>query len=146
MFRRTVKPNSREPDYACDRRTVYDGAATCLQHLRDLVLHGKPDAFNINVHHRVEVGFSVIDERGLHVAFDAGVVEGDIETAARLYSVVDQPLDLGRDHDIRPLETGRSTGLTDHRDCFLATLNVAITDHDLRPFASKRERGRPTDS
>jgi hypothetical protein len=88
----------------------------------------------------------VIDKRGLHVAFDARVVEGDVETAARLHSMLDQRRDLGRDHDIRPLETDRSTGLTDHRDCFLATLKVAITDHDLRAFASKRECGRPTDS
>src|SRR5258705_3570278 len=146
MFRRTVNPNSRKSDYACDRRTVYDGAATCLQHLGDLILHGKPNAFNINVHHRVEVGFSVIDKFGLHVALDAGVVEGDIEMAARLHSMLDQRLDLGRDHDIRPLKAGCSTSLTDHRDCFLATLNVAITDHDLCPFASKRERGRATDS
>src|SRR6266508_5698649 len=113
MFRRTVTPDSREPDYACDRRTVYDGAGTCLQHLWDLVLHRKPDAFDINVHHRVEVGFSVIDKRGLHVAFDAGVVEGNIETTARLHSMLDQRLDLGRDQDIRPLEAGRSTGVTD---------------------------------
>src|SRR5437016_21685 len=113
MFRRTVNPNSRESDYACDRRTVYDGAATCLQHLGDLVLHGKPDAFDINAHHYVEVRFSVIDKRRLHVAFNAGVVEGDIETATRFYSVVDQRFDLGRDHDIRPLKAGRSTGPTD---------------------------------
>src|SRR5437763_13294812 len=146
MFRRTVNPNSREPDYACDRRTVYDGAATCLQHLWDLVLHGKPDAFDVNVHHRVEVGFSVIDKRGLHVAFNAGVVKGDIETAARLHSMLDQRLYLGRDHDIGPLETGRSTGLTDHRHRFLATLNLAITKHHLRPFASKRQRRRAPDS
>src|SRR5436189_1448810 len=144
MFRRTVNPNSREPDYACDRGTIYDGAATCLQHLGDLVLHGKPDAFDINAHHRIEIGFSLIDERWLHLAFDAGVVEGDIETATRLHSMLDQRLDLGRYQDIRPPEAGRSTGLTDHRDCFLTTLNVAITDHDLRPFASKRQRRRAT--
>jgi hypothetical protein len=60
--------------------------------------------------------------------------------------MLDQRRDLGRDHDIRPLEAGRAPGLTDYRDCLLAALNVAITDHDLRAFASKRERGRPTDS
>ena len=43
----------------------------------------KPDAFDINVHHRVEVGFGVIDKRGLHVAFDAGIVEGDMKSAVR---------------------------------------------------------------
>jgi len=55
---------------------------------------------NIHVHHRVEGGFSVIDERGLHVAFDASIVEANIETAARLHSMLGQCLDLGRDHDI----------------------------------------------
>src|SRR6266480_1561345 len=146
MFRRTVNPNSREPDYACDRRTVYDGAGTCFQHLRDLVLHGKPDTSDINAHHRVEVGFSLVDKRWLHGAFDAGVVEGDIETATHLHDMLDQRLNLGRDQHIGPLEPGRSTGLTDHRDCFLATFDVAITDHDLRPFAGKRHRRRATDS
>src|SRR5215831_18711075 len=63
MFRRTVNADSREADYACDRRTVYDGAATCLEHLGDFVLHRKPDAFDIDVHHRIEVGFSMIDKR-----------------------------------------------------------------------------------
>jgi hypothetical protein len=100
----------------------------------------------INVHHRIEVGFSVVDKRGLHVAFDAGVVECDIETTARLYSMPSQRLDLGRNQHIGPLEAGRSTGLTDHRGCFLATLDSAITDYDLRPFASKRHRRRATDS
>lgn len=66
--------------------------------------------------------------------------------AGALLSMLDQCLDLGRDHDIRPLKAGRSTGITDHRHCFLAMLNVAITDHDLRPFASKRQRRRATDS
>src|SRR5437763_14620451 len=145
MFRRTVNPNSRDPNYACDRRTVYDGAATCLQHLGNLVLHGKPDAFDIDVHHRVEVSFGLIDKRRLHVAFNAGVVEGDIKTAAGLHSMLYQRLDLSRNQHIGPLEAGGSTGLTDYCDCFLATLDVAITDHDLRPFASERHRRRPTD-
>ena len=55
-------------------------------------------------------------------------------------------LDLGCEQDIRPLEAGRSIGFTDHKDCFLATLSVAITDHDPRPFASKRHRRRAADS
>src|SRR5215831_4603835 len=146
MFRRTVNPDSREADYACDRRTVYDGAATCLEHLGDFVLHRKPDAFDIDVHHRIEVGFSMIDKRRLHVTFDAGVVEGEIETAAYLHGMLDQRLNLGCNHDVGPLEAGYSTGLMDYRHCFLATLDVAITDHDLRPFAGKRHRRRATDS
>src|SRR5215475_112861 len=129
MFRRTVNPDSREADYACDRRTVYDGAATCLEHLGDFVLHRKPDAFDIDVHHRIEVGFSMIDKRRLQVALDACVVEGEIETATCFDCMFDQCLNLGGDHDIGPLEAGHSTSLTDHRDCFLATLDVAITDH-----------------
>src|SRR5262249_12693849 len=87
-----------------------------------------------------------IDERGLHFAFNAGVIESDIKVAARLHSMFDQRLDLGRDNDIRPLETCRPAGLKDQRDCFLATLNVAITDHNVCPFASKRQRSRPTDA
>src|ERR1043166_5276131 len=83
MFRRNVYPDSRESDYACDGRTVHDRATALLQHPRDLVLHGKPDAFHINVHYCVEAGFSVIDNGGMDVAFDPCVVESEIEPAIR---------------------------------------------------------------
>ena len=39
-----------------------------------------------------------------------------------------------------------SAGVTNHRDRFLAALNIAITDDDLRAFASKRDRRRAADS
>src|SRR4029450_2603921 len=145
MFGRSIDPNSREPDYARDRRAVYDGAAALLQHPRDLVLHGKPDAFDINIHHRVEVGFSLLGEWP-RVALNTGVVESDIEPAIRRYRVVDQCLDISCDHNIRPPKTRRPTGVTDHRDRFLHALHVAITDYDFRPFASKGDRRRAADS
>src|SRR5262249_5079567 len=141
-----VNPNSREPDYACNRRTVYDDAATCLEHLGDFVLHRKPDAFDIDVHHRIEVGFTMIDKGRLQIPFDACIVEGEIKTAACFNRMLDQRLNLRGNHDIGPLEAGYSTGFADYRDCFLASVDVAITDHDLRPFAGKRQRRCATDS
>ena len=116
-----------------------------LQHPRDLVFHGEPHAFDIDVHDRVIVGFGLLDQRR-DVAFDAGIVEGQIEPAICLHRMIDQRLNLGCDQHICPLEAGRPTGITDHRDCLLAALNIAITDDDLRPFARKRERCRAADS
>jgi hypothetical protein len=60
--------------------------------------------------------------------------------------MLDQRLNLSGNHDIGLLEAGHSTGLADYRDCFLATLDIAITDHDPRPFARKSHRRRATDS
>ena len=60
--------------------------------------------------------------------------------------MVDQRLDISCDRNIRPPKTRFSAGVTDHLGCFLTALNVAITDNDLRPFASKRERRRSPDS
>jgi hypothetical protein len=60
--------------------------------------------------------------------------------------MLDQRLNLGCNHDIGSLETGHSISLSDHRDSFFSTLNVAITDHHPRTVASKRQRGRAPDS
>src|SRR5207249_3817868 len=43
-------------------------------------------------------------------------------------------------------EAGCPTGITDHRDSFLAALNIAIADDDLGAFARKRERRGAADS
>jgi len=98
-----------------------------------------------DAHHRVIVGFGLLHERR-DVAFDAGVVEGQIEPAICLHRMIDKRLDLRCDQDIRPLEAGRPAGVTNHRDCLLAALNIAIADDDSRPFTRKRDRRRATDS
>ncbi len=56
-----------------------------------------------------------------------------------LHRVVHQRFDISRDQDVGPFKTGCPAGVTNHRDCFLAALNIAITNDDLRPFASKRD-------
>ena len=116
-----------------------------VQHPRDLVLHGKPDAFDIDVHHRVVVGFGLLSERS-HVALDAGVVKSQIESSVFADRMLDQCLNIGRDQDVCPPKAGRPTRRADHRDCFLSSLNIAITDHDSRTIATKRQRRRTANS
>jgi hypothetical protein len=113
--------------------------------IRGIVLHREPDAFDINVHHSVEVGFGLIDER-FYITLDAGIVEGQIEPAVRRHRVIHQRLNLSGNRNVRSPKAGCPADVADHRDYFLAALNVAISDNDLCSFASKRQRCATADS
>ena len=78
---RTVGPCARRTNQARNRRHVYDGSATALlEHLPNLVLHGKPDALEIDVDGPIPVLFGLSGD-GHPDTFNAGVVESDVEAA-----------------------------------------------------------------
>jgi len=118
---------------------------TAVQHPRSFVLHREPDAFHSNVHHPVVVGFSLVNERS-YFTFDAGVAKSQIESFVFTNRKLDQRLNIGGEQDVRSPKAGHPTRRADHRNYFFSALNVAITDHDPRTIASKRERRSAADS
>jgi hypothetical protein len=93
MLGGVVSGAARQPDQAAERRAVDDGAAALFAHPAELVLHAGPDAAQIDRVHPVEsLGrlVSGIDGRGL----DAGVVEGEVESAEGIDRALDEGGDL----------------------------------------------------
>ena len=76
----------------------------------------------------------------LLLAVNAGVVERQIESAIHFHRIIDQRFYLGRDQNIGPFKARRPAGFPNHRDRLLAPLHIAIADHDLCAFPSKRQR------
>src|SRR2546421_7575160 len=88
MFGCVVYCSAREADQATNGRAVYDGTASLLTHLAQLVLHAVPDAAEIDRVHAIEffaAGISGFNGRRLH----ASVVVRRIQATEGGYRLLD---------------------------------------------------------
>ena len=96
MFAGDVDACARKALNAGDGRHVDDGAASALfEHLLNFVFEAEPEAFEIDVVDVVPVFFGLLDERN-PTAFDARVVESDVEAAEFVGGFLNHRLDVGR--------------------------------------------------
>ena len=76
-------------DKASDGRHVDDGSACALlQHLLDFILEAEPDAFEVDGDGAVPVFLGLLCNRNPR-AFNAGVVEGDVEAAILFHGLLE---------------------------------------------------------
>ena len=88
MLRGGISSETGQADEAALRRAVYDGAATLLAHLPQLMLHAGKDAAQIDRDDPVEIAaFCIGGFR--HGDMDAGVIESRIETPEGGYGLCD---------------------------------------------------------
>lgn len=123
---------------------VDDGAATCLEHHRDLVAHGQEHAGGVHTHGAVPVLHRLLVQRGGRRQ-DAGIVEGDVDGAVLLDGRVHQVLHRGVVRDIGPHELGCAAGLSDDLHGLLRAV-IDVTYHDGGPGLGKLHRGGPADT
>ena len=93
-----------ESDEAGDRCVVDDGAAALLEHLRDFVLHAKPNAGQVDAYYPVPEVQRVAGDIGAALFEDAGVVEGAIQLSESLDGAGDHCLDVRLPRHVRPDE------------------------------------------
>ena len=138
MFRRGINSCAGYPNQACHRRVIDDGAATGLEHLRNLILHRQPDTLDVDVHDVVIVFHGLIRCRTAP-PFDACVVERNIEFAVGFHGVFDQCFDIILGRNIGTQEAGFTTRLLNRCDNLRTGFNTAVTDDDLRTLPRERQ-------
>ena len=128
------------------RRIVHDRAAPVLEHFRDLVLHAQEDAFQVDRHDGVPVGFGVLCRENQCVAADAGVVERAVELSPGCDGSRDHRLDLARLRDIRLDEHRVASDGTDLQHRRLALGGTARDHGHARAFLRELDRRSLTDA
>ena len=131
---------------AGDGRHVDDGAAfALLDHLLNFVFEAEPESFQIDVVDVVPVFFGLIDERNPD-AFDAGVVEGDVEAAEFLDGFLNHCLDIGRFRNVGFQEESIASCGADETESFVAFGFAAACKHDLGAALCEEDGGVAADA
>ena len=119
MFAAAVGRHFGRADQPGYGRSVDDGAAALLHHLRQLVLHAQPDALDVDIHDAVKHRFRTVGQA--HVLFfNACVVESAVEAAKSIYRRGHHRLNIKGFADIRLDKNCGAARRLNHRYGFLA--------------------------
>ncbi|MDD2977421.1 MAG: hypothetical protein PHN28_11765 [Aquabacterium sp.] len=94
VFRCDIGRHAGVGDDACHPGRIHDHAAPSLNHLRELVLHTKEHAGDIDTDDTMPILFGLLGQ-GRCWRQDHGIVEGHIQRAEFRHGAINQSLDLG---------------------------------------------------
>src|SRR5258708_11470749 len=146
MFAGDVHARSAGANQSSDGRHVHNRApAALLEHLLNFICKAKPDAFETDVDDGVPIFFGLFND-GFPIAFDAGVVEGDVETAEFLDRFLHQRLHITGFRSVRFYEQAFASGSANQRDGFIAFRFAAAGDYNLGAFLGEENGGIAADA
>src|SRR4029077_1335572 len=110
------------------------------QHLLYFKFQAEPCALEIDINRPVPVFFALFNDRR-PITFDAGGVEGTVQSAESPYRLLDQRLDVDQPRDIGLDEQSVATSTPDQIDSFVPFIFPAPGDHYFGASFSKQNRG-----
>src|SRR5882724_7013371 len=136
-----VGGGSSRSDETRDGRHVDDGSARALlQHLLNFVLQAEPDTLEVDGEGAVKVFLRLFSNRNA-VAFNAGVVEANVEAAEFLDGLLDKSLDVGGFRNVGWNEDALAARAANEVDGLLAFGLAAAGDDDSGSFFREKHRG-----
>src|SRR5947207_9943345 len=120
MFTGNINSSTSSTHQTRDGRHIHDGAGgSLLQHLLNFEFQAQPRSLQIDIDDLVPIFFSLFND-GFPIAFDACVVESDVETSEFFDGFLDQRLNIGGFCSVRFDEETIAASSANEVDSFVA--------------------------
>ena len=124
------------PGHRC---RVYDRATTLLRHMRDLVLHAKPDALQIHRDRPVPIVFGQCRDASTR-AFNPGIIMREVERAVQINCAPDEHCHFGPNRNVCANKRRIAARSLDSRDRFFAAGRIDIRHNNFCTGICKSDR------
>src|SRR6185437_5861464 len=146
VFRRGIRWAAFDSDDAGARGGVHDRAASLLEHERDLVLHAKEYAAEVDVDDPFPLVQVVVRSRSGLPRLNARVIEGEIQAPEGFDGLIQSRLHVLDPRHVAPDVDRLAPLFFDDVGRFLVLLFGNVGHSHTRSFASKRQRRSATDA